>query len=172
MLKPQDIVVLLKLVDEAPGWTFSRIAGELDFSPSAVHRSLARAGQAGLYQAGLRSVNRDALLEFLAHGGRYVFPPVRQGEARGIPTAWAAPPLAKRLSFSQENVPVWPDARGDTRGIALAPIHSVVPKVAREDPRLGELLALFDAVRIGNARERKLAIAELGTRLNAKATPA
>ncbi len=167
MLKAQDIVVLLKLVGQAPDWTFSRIADELGLSASAVHRSLERAGLSGLYDAKERKVNRAALIEFLLHGARYVFPPVRQGEARGMPTAWAAPPLSEQLLASRANAPVWPYAKGKVRGIALEPLHPVVPGAAARDPQLGELLTLFDAIRIGNARERGLAAKELGRRLEA-----
>ena len=167
MLKAQDIVVLLKLVSQAPDWTFGQIAEELGLSASAVHRSLERAERSGLYDSKRRQVNRAALLEFLLHGARYVFPAVRQGEARGIPTAWAAPPLREQLLSSQENAPVWPFAKGKVRGIALEPLHPVVPGAAKRDPFLGELLALFDAIRIGNARERGLAGKELNLRLEA-----
>lgn len=167
MLKPQDIVVLLKLAGQRPDWTFERVAADLDLSPSAIHRSLDRAKQAGLYDARRRAVNRVALLEFLAHGARYVFPALRQGEARGVPTAWAASPLADRLSSSKENVPVWPYAQGKVRGIALEPLHPVVPEAAGRDRQLAEALALFDAIRIGNARERALAVEELSRRLDA-----
>jgi hypothetical protein len=172
MLKPQDIVVLLKLAGQQPCWTFEGIAAELDMSPSAVHRSLDRTQQAGLYSARRREVDRAALSEFLVHGARYVFPAVRQGEARGIPTAWAASPLVDRFSSSRKNVPVWPHALGKVRGIALEPLHSVVPEAARRDRQLGELLALFDAIRIGSARERGLAVNELEQRLGAKPVPA
>jgi hypothetical protein len=41
-----------------------------------------------------------------------------------------------------------------------------VPEAARQDERLWELLALVDAIRIGNARERSLAVRELKKRLN------
>ena len=172
MLKSQDIVVLMKLVGEKPGWTFEKVAGEIDLSPSAVHRSLARAQEAGLYDARRRRVNAGPLFEFLAHGARYVFPAVRRGEARGIPTAWAAPPLADRLSASRKNVPVWPHARGKVRGIALEPLHPAVPGAALRDSNFAELLALFDAIRVGNARERGLAVEELGQRLGVEALPA
>jgi DNA-binding Lrp family transcriptional regulator len=172
MLKPQDIVVLMKLVGEEPGWTFEKIAGEIALSPSAVHRSLARARDAGLYDARRKRVNAVSLFEFLAHGARYVFPAVRHGEARGIPAAWAAPPLADRLSASGQNIPVWPHALGKARGIALEPLHPVVPNAALCDPKVAELLALFDAIRVGNARERGLAVEELGQRLGVKPLPA
>lgn len=172
MLKPQDIVVLMKLAGQEPGWTFEKVAAEIDLSPSAVHRSLARAQEAGLYDARRKSVDSTALLDFLVHGARYVFPAVRRGEARGIPTAWAAPPLADRLSASGQSIPVWPHALGKARGIALEPLHSAAPGAALRDPQFAELLALFDAIRIGNARERGLAVEELEHRLGPKSTPA
>jgi hypothetical protein len=172
MLKSQDIVVLLKLALRSDDWTFEQIGAELDLSPSAVHRSLGRAENAGLYDRDRRAIDRGALLDLLSHGARYFFPPVMRGEARGFPTAWAAPPLARRLSSSRQNMPVWPHAQGNVRGIALEPLHPVVADAARRDPKFGELVALFDAIRIGNARERSLASDELEHRLYAEPLPA
>jgi hypothetical protein len=172
VLKPQDIVVLSKLVGEPAEWTFEKLATDLDLSASSVHRSLDRARQAGLYDARRRAVNRAALLEFLVHGAKYVFPAVMHGEARGIPTAWAAPPLDKKLSSSRGNVPVWPFAKGKVRGIALEPLCPFVPEAASRDSQLAELLTLVDAIRIGNARERSLAGQALERRLDAEPAPA
>jgi hypothetical protein len=50
----------------------------------------------------------------------------------------------------------------------LKPLHPAVPDAARRDNRLWELLALVDAIRIGNARERNLAGRELKKRLNGR----
>lgn len=74
-----------------------------------------------------------------------------------MPTAWAAPPLSEALIFAAENAPVWPDAMGEVRGMAIEPLHPAVPDAARRDPRLWEMLALFDAIRVGSPRERGLA---------------
>lgn len=165
MLRPQDIVVLLKLAIQTRGWTFERIADELGLSTSAVHRSVERAAHAGLYRSSSKEPNRPPLVEFLEHGIRFAFPPVWEGEARGMPTAWAAPPLSNEIAQSGRNPPVWPDPRGSSRGIALKPLHPVVPKAARRDKELGELLALVDALRIGGARERDLAARQLKKRI-------
>ena len=110
-----------------------------------------------LYQPGRKTIVPGALIELLIHGARFVYPAERRGEARGMPTAWAASPLSKALVSSGENLPVWPDAMGEIRGIAIDPLHPAVPDAARQDPRLWELLALFDAIRIGGPRERSLA---------------
>ena len=64
-------------------------------------------------------------------------------------------------------MPVWPHKNGVVRGIALYPLYPSVPEAAGRNPALYELLALFDAVRGGNARERALAIDLLEKRLQA-----
>ncbi|HEY3435719.1 MAG TPA: hypothetical protein VGK41_08705 [Solirubrobacterales bacterium] len=110
-----------------------------------------------LYQPKRRAVVPGPLTELLLHGARFVYPPERSGEARGLPTAWAAPPLTDVLVSREENPPIWPDAMGEVRGFAIEPLHSAVPDAARRDHRLWELLALFDAIRIGGPRERGLA---------------
>jgi hypothetical protein len=66
--------------------------------------------------------------------------------------------------------PVWPDPRGRQRGIAVTPLHPAVPVLARRDPKLAELLALVDAIRMGDARVRGLATKLLGQRLALPAT--
>jgi hypothetical protein len=165
VLKSQDILVLLKLAEVPGSWTFDSVAHELGLSQSAVHRSLQRAREAGLYDSKRRRVKSRDLFEFLAYGLKYVFPPVWRGEARGRPTAWGAPPMSKALLSSGNNPPVWPDATGEARGIALEPLHPSVVKAVRRDKDLWELLALVDSIRIGTARERNLAQKKLKKKL-------
>jgi hypothetical protein len=166
MLRPYDILVLLKLVriGDLP-WTYDSIGHELGLSPSAAHRSVDRAIESGLFNRKRREVEYASLQEVLIHGVRYFFPPSWGGEARGTPTAWAAPPLSAQIVNSGENPPVWPSAEGKIRGIALAPLDPRVPDAVLKDEPLHELLALVDAIRIGASRERKLAAQELGARL-------
>ena len=67
----------------------------------------------------------------LIHGLRYVFPGVLKGESRGVPTAWAAQPLADLIADAPNELPpVWPDARGRVRGLALEPVHASVVQAA------------------------------------------
>lgn len=169
MLRPQDLYVLLKLAClPKGGWTFASVGHELGLSSSAVHRGLERAAAGGLYQPRQKGIAPGALLELLLHGARSVYPAIRSGEARGLPTAWAAAPLSQALSFAGDNPPVWPDPNGDVRGMAIKPLHPAVPDAARRDPFLWELLALFDAVRLGGPRERSLAAEMLEQRINAE----
>ena len=165
MLKPQDIVVLLKLltVNERP--TYAQIAVDLCMSPSEVHAAIRRARASRLIHGPeLGRVNAKALEEFLVHGIRYAFPPEKGGMTRGIPTASAAAPLSHKMT-QEEPVPVWPFEQGSTRGYAFLPLYKKAPQAALKDHELYELLALVDALRDGGARERGLAKRELSARI-------
>lgn len=171
VLKPQDVVVALKLT----GFTgkrppFSQIAAELCLSVSEVHAAVKRAQAAHLLhgpELGDRP-NCKALEEFLIHGLKYVFPAHHGAMTRGLPTSYAAEPLRRHISAGNEPLPVWPDPNGPTRGLAFEPLYRNVPRAAKQDSHLYELLALVDAIRDGRARERKIAEKELVTRLRAR----
>jgi hypothetical protein len=161
MLKPQDIVVLLKLVvlKDAP-WTIVGLAESLRMSASEIHGALSRAENAGLYLAAKRKPNRAALQEFLNHGLRYVFAAEHVGTSRGMLTAHSAPGLESGLAAPE--VPfVWPDPHGTSRGEGIRPLYRTVPQAALADEVLYKLLALVDLSRIGGARERRVAAALL-----------
>lgn len=166
VMKPQDIVVLLELSVAEGELTYTRLAQAVGMSVSEVHSVIRRSAKAGLLNPETRRPIRRALLEFLIHGLKYVFPAERGGLTRGLPTAHAAPPLKERIVGGDGMPPVWPDPLGEVRGEALSPLYKSVPAAARRDPALYELLALVDAVRAGRARERAMAAEELERRLS------
>jgi hypothetical protein len=165
VLNGQDIVVLLKLAGHEAEWTVRSLEAELGIPRAGVHRSLQRLSGAGLYNLDRRRTNLSQAEEFLVHAVKYLFPPEMNGETRGVPTAWAASPLADQLAPPSDLPPVWPDPKGRQRGIAVTPLHPAVPDLARRDPDLAERLALVDAIRMGDARVRGLATKLLGQRL-------
>ena len=170
ILKPQDVLFLLKLVAIGhDDWSYNRLAVELGMSPSEVHAAARRALAAQLaVRLGERpQPQRRNLLEFLLHGIRYVFVPEWGEPTRGMPTLHAAPPVSEWLVPADELPPVWPDPEGKLRGIAFSPLYKSAPHAARQDERLYELLVLVDAIRGGQARERKLAGEALEKRLMA-----
>jgi DNA-binding transcriptional MocR family regulator len=163
MLKGQDILLLLKLAlvegDKPPRQI--DLAQALGLSQAEVYKALGRCAESGLLDAETRHVRRQALLEFLEHGFKYVFP-ARLGEpTRGIPTAWAGPDLSKDILSGDNEKPVWASPDGTERGNAVEPIYPTVPQVAQRDAQLYSALAYVDALRLGRARERQIAIAAL-----------
>lgn len=161
-LLSQDVLVLAKLVSYGGRRPpMARMAADLDLSPSQVHASLKRLERSGLVVPQTNVPHLRAVEEFLLHGVKYAFPAFRGEATRGIPTAYAAPPLGRQIADSGELPPVWPDAEGDVRGLTFEPLHRAVPAAARKDPVLYELLALVDALREGRVRERQIAEREL-----------
>ena len=169
LLKPQDILVLLKLIARGrEDWAYNRVAIELSMSPSEIHAGMKRVLKASL------AVQRDKqiipnvrnLEEFLSHGIRYAFVVEHGGMVRGVPTAHAAPPLDKIFVPDEEPIPVWPDVEGSTRGLSFSPLYKAAPSAAKADQKLYELLVLVDAIRGGRARERSYAINEMKKRLS------
>lgn len=167
-LKPQDLFVLFALMTHGEdSVTYPDLAAQTGLAPSAVHASIKRAVVAGLAVIRERraAVLKPQLREFALHGARYAFPAVQGRLARGVATAYAAPPLNREIAPSADPVPVWPHKNGDTRGATLAPLYPTVAEASLRDPKLYELLALFDALRAGQARERALAQKMLEERL-------
>jgi hypothetical protein len=163
-MRPQDIVILLQIaLFEDFNWFAKELGNKLKISQSEVSESLNRSAIAGLLSSDKKTLMKDALIEFLEFGMKYVFPQKPGAIVRGIPTAHSASPL-KELLHSDENF-VWSFATGDVRGQAIEPLYKTVPEVSKQDEQLHELLALSDALRIGRIREQKLAIEELRKRI-------
>jgi hypothetical protein len=164
-LLSQDVVMLAKLVSYGGHRPpIARIAADLALSASQVHLSLQRLGQSRLIDDDGRPIVRS-VEEFLVHGVKYSFPARRGEPTRGIPTAYAAPPVREQIAATSELPPVWPYAEGKVRGMTFEPLHQTAPEAATKDPTLYELLALIDTLRDGRARERQIAERELGARL-------
>ncbi len=171
MLKPQDCLILLKLLanpDEF--WSQRQLAQELCISLAETNAGLKRLVDASL----LRKAGKSQFLpiiaaaeEFLINGLKYLIPGKFGEYTRGIPTAVGAPLFHDKIALGNDPIPVWPDAKGKERGVALNPIHPAVPKALHEKPdeAFYELLVLVDTIRSGRARERNLAIKLLKSRL-------
>lgn len=78
-MSPHDILILLKIISmRNEPWLNKNIASDLYISPSEVSESLNHSQIAGLIGPVKRKVQRGALLDFLVHGLKYVFPAVAE----------------------------------------------------------------------------------------------
>jgi hypothetical protein len=77
-----------------------------------------------------------------------------------VPTSHSAPAFAGVFAPGSDDW-VWPHPNGSVRGQGLQPLHPSVPFAAAQDAKLYEMLALFDALRVGRARERGMALKRL-----------
>lgn len=163
-LKPQDIVILLKIISLGKKqWFHHTIANELGMSQSEVSQSLNRSKYAGLIDGARKKVNKLALVEFLLHGITYAFPQKPGAIVRGVLTAHSAEPLNKEIHSTEKYV--WPYAKGIDRGQSIEPLYNTIVEASLKDRCLYELLTLVDAIRVGRVREKKIAKKELEKRI-------
>ena len=194
MLKPQDIVILLKiLASKHPDQLLQKdLATYLCMSASEVHEGIKRLELSGLlgpvFRKPLSFVFRKsedsissrmiripikaACEECLIYGVKYFFPVQLGSYTRGIPTSYAAPLFEKHIMLGDDPIPVWPYAEGEHRGLALEPLYRSVPQAIAKHPDqpFYELLIIIDTIRSGRARERKIAIELLREKLCLKET--
>lgn len=163
-MRPHDIAVLLKIVCiDSKAWLGKDLAAILSLSGSEVSESVHRSVMAGLLGPDGKRVMKQALLEFLEFGLKYVFPVRPGGIMRGMASAHSAPPLVNFIN--SDEVYVWPFDEGDVRGESIRPLYPGAVQAARKDAELYAMLALADVIRIGRARERVLAMDELRKRI-------
>ena len=168
-LKPQDLAMAFKLVSLAgQKLPYTALAQAMQMSQFEAHACIARLSGARLLTEvkDAPALVVAAFRPMVLHGAAYFFPPVRGGITMGFPTAYGVEPLKSKVLFADETPPVWPHANGPVRGSALLPLYPKLPLAAAQDPSLYELLALFDALRIGQAREREMARRFLEERLS------
>ena len=164
MLQPRDIVVLLAVAHAADGWTIRSLGEPIGVGTGAVHRALERLAAVGMYDPPRRQINLAVTNEMIRHAARFLLHRDLGKPARGVATAWGAPPLVGLLGAdAREAPPVWPTSTGEARGPSLEPLVANVAQLDAE--KIVEDLALLDAIAVGDTRIRKLAADLLMERL-------
>ncbi len=163
-MSPLDLLILLKICtygDEP--WFQTSMARELHISQSEISKSLVRSQYAKLLDSSGKRVMKMALMELLQYGVPYIFPQQPGAVVRGIPTAHSSAPLKDIIQSTEPYV--WPSGKGTVRGQSIAPLYPSAVDAALEDPKLHEILALVDALRVGRVREKEIALNELKVRI-------
>ncbi len=161
-LRPVDVVVALHLVLR-PEDGYETVADLLGIGLGSGHRSVKRLVAGGLVLPHRRAVNHTKLLNFVVYGVPHAFYAILGAEAQGVPTAHAGPLLSKHIESAGPIV--WPGVEGQVRGQSLIPLYEGAAGLTSRAPELYDLLTLVDALRVGRARERRLATELLETRL-------
>ncbi|MDQ3191882.1 MAG: hypothetical protein M3Q58_09835 [Bacteroidota bacterium] len=163
-MRPLDVLILLKIISlEKKPFFLKDLSVSLGISSSEVTESINRSVIAGLLAEDKRTPMKKAFFDFMVYGLPYVFPQKPGEIVPGMPTAHSAPPLNKE--FKTEELFVWPDPEGNVRGQKIEPFHPGQVNAAKKDSKFYELLALSDALRVGRAREKKMAEEELKERI-------
>lgn len=159
-MRPQDVAILLKIIVlDSQNWQVQPLSNSLHISMGEISHSLQRSRIAGLIDFKQKRPNRMAILEFLTHGVKYVFPQKPGAMVRGIPTAHSHP-FMKKLIKSDVNY-VWAHRDGEMMGEQILPFYDNQPEAVKDDPLFYKLLALVDVIRVGQVRETNIAKLEL-----------
>ncbi|WP_293351539.1 MULTISPECIES: hypothetical protein [unclassified Microcoleus] len=122
-------------------WESSPTAGSPNLTACSIviiiiqlhYYSITFLGIAGMAQG--RKILKQAVLEFLVHGLRYVFYAQPGPLWRGLPTAHSAEPLKSKLVASPSEFYIWPDPEGVVRGttinygFSIDNLHNISPKM-------------------------------------------
>jgi DNA-binding Lrp family transcriptional regulator len=163
--KSQDVVVALKLSLHGLTTSYASLAKSIGMSVSETHAAVRRLAEARLFDPVRQTIDSAALRLFLVHGVPHAFPAHPQHIIRGMPTAWAAPLNIHLPAPAGAQPPVWPDPEGTTEGAFVEPLYPSVPRAARFDGALYELLALIDVLRLGRFQEKTRVAREIALRL-------
>lgn len=156
ILKPQDVALLVKLLTlRKEDWRQIDIALDLEISQGEVAKSLARLVKAGLVHD--KRVNRSAALEFIVHAIKYIFPAEVGALAAGVPTATSSPMHERMVVQNDNDSYVWPSIKGEKRGQIIKPFYPQLAEAVLKDAEFYGLMSAIEILRIGRARERKLA---------------
>lgn len=168
-LKPQDVLVSLKVASLPANVTYAALAGSLGMSASETHAAVRRAQQC-------RLLTRDShpgpvwrnLHDLLVCALPLVLPLELGPPASGMPTSYAAAPIADQILMEDQGMPpVWPSPHGTVRGISIMPLYHSAPYAATVDPCLYEWLAITDALRSREPRVHELARNQVEHRIRA-----
>lgn len=166
-LKPQDCLVLASRIFH-PSYDQQNTAAQVMISQSSASYSYQRLRNASLL---LKSgeANLANSIEFMIYAIKYLYPAKLSNLSVGIPTAHSHPSL-NFVNWKGQFPIIWPFVIVDdsidseiklVRGETLQPIHKNVPFVSFVHYEFHQLFALIDMIRIGKAREKKIAQDEL-----------
>jgi hypothetical protein len=151
-IRPQDIVVLLKIIcfnKSKTNWLRKDLADSLSLSNSEITNVFERLRHSGLIDVNRNVIQVNAFYEFLIHGLKATFPPYVGPETRGILTGTNA--------FQTSNIKglnyVWEHYNGQHRGNSLSPLYPEVVSAVQNDSLLYGALCACDMLRIGQTRE-------------------
>ena len=105
----------------------------------------------------MKRVNRSQALEFILHAIKYIFPAEVGALGVGVPTAISSPIHENMVVQQGNDIYVWPSNNGNKRGQVIKPFYPELAEAALKDPEFYGLMSAIEILRVGRARERKLA---------------
>ncbi len=165
-LRPYDPVIALYLGSLQKWNNYEQASEDLMMSPSMIFNAVKRLRYARLVSDSLNQVNQKALGDFIQYGVPYSFADQPMEVTVGIPTSWGCPALKPSFNSAENTPDVWAHKDGKIRGYRVEPLHKNFPDACLKNEKIYNYCGLIDAIRVGRAREKKIAIDLIKEMLN------
>lgn len=143
-IKPQDVVILGKLIS-GPVWSTQKEIGEsLKLSQAEVSHAIQTLGHIGLINLTTKKINKLAVTEFLTHALKYLYPVQKSGVGRGVLIGPSSSTFKEKVQTDEFNY-IWPDPNGGSKGIIVIPL---IPELASSALKNEQLFMFLNVVEI------------------------
>lgn len=151
-IKPQDVVILGKLISDKDCRSQKEIADSLGLSQAEISHALKTLAHVGLINLATKKVNKLAVTEFITHALKFLFPIEKKGTGRGISIGPSSSIFKGKVQSDDYNY-IWPDPDGDSKGVVITPLLSNLPKSAIGNETLFTYLNVIEIFRgLGGVR--------------------
>lgn len=151
-LKPQDIVILGKLITDEEWPTQKEMSASLFVSQSEVSHALKTLEQVGLINLKQKTINKLAVTEFVTHALKFLFPVEKKGTGRGVLVGPSFFAFQEKVHSDEYNY-VWPDSDGNQKGIIVTPLLPELSKAVKKSDKLFLFLNVVEIFRgLGGVR--------------------
>ncbi|MBM4192911.1 MAG: hypothetical protein FJ202_00830 [Gemmatimonadetes bacterium] len=168
-LRPGDVIAAAQ-IGLTPRLSVAAYAENTGRSIGDAHNAIARLRLAGLVDPADRVLDVQAFVRFVQWGVATAYAAV----PGPVVTGFAIEPTSSGATQAEGGGPdrpgayldmpfVWPSARGNSRGTAVAPLHQGILRVITTNPQLVELARLIDITRLGGDRTARAVADRLRT---------
>ena len=156
---PQDVALLLKLVANADReWKQIELAVELGLPQGEIAKALKRLNRVNLLDH--KKPIKSLVKEFITYSVKFNFPGTIGPICKGVPTSISFSNVRKDVVAGKgvENTFVIPSPLGKALGQSVEPLYKNLSEAVLKDPKFHEMIANLDMLRVGKAREKKIAL--------------
>lgn len=152
VIKPQDVVILGKLISEKVWPSQKDIGDSLKLSQAEISHALKTLDQIGLISLTTKKINKLAVTEFITHGLKYIYPIEKKGTGRGMLIGPSSTTFKGRVQSDEYNY-IWPDPNGNSKGIVVTPLLPELSNSVKENEILYTFLNVVEIFRgLGGVR--------------------
>lgn len=152
VIKPQDVVILGKLISAKVWPSQKEIGDSLKLSQAEVSHALKTLGHVGLINLTTKKINKLAITEFITHALKYLYPIEKKGTGRGILIGPSSSTFKGKVQSDEYNY-IWPDSNGDSKGIVVTPLLPELSSSVMENEILYKFLNVVEIFRgLGGVR--------------------